>query len=365
MIAVDSSEQHSPLALLAREGGSAVCPLRWEGGFLHLLDQRKLPEEENWLPHTTASEVADSIRTMVVRGAPAIGIAAAFGLVLEAYALYEEESDAFEKQWLQAASLLESARPTAVNLMWAVRRMVAVFNANKDADPIDLPVILEKEALSIWREDVEANLIMGRLGAALCPSNVNFLTHCNAGALATGGYGTALGVVRACKKLGKTVRVFADETRPWLQGVRLTAWELMKDDIPVTVVVDSVAATLMRQGKVNAVIVGADRIAANGDVANKIGTYSLAVLAKAHKIPFYVAAPISTIDPHTSSGDDIPIEERDPAEVASYPSFSPDIYNPVFDVTPNELVTAIITERGVLVPPFTQRIKAVLPPHSV
>lgn len=365
MMSATSVELRSPMAVLENEGGSTVCPLRWEGGFLYLLDQRRLPEEEIWLSYTNASEVSDAIRSMVVRGAPAIGITAAFGLVLEAYALQEEESDTFEEQWLKAAGLLESARPTAVNLMWAVRRMVNVFSAHKEMDGMDLPGLLETEALSIWNEDVAANLLMGRMGASLCPSNVNFLTHCNAGALATGGYGTALGVIRACKQMGKTVHIFADETRPWLQGVRLTAWELMKDEIPVTVVVDSVAATLMRQGKVSAVIVGADRIAANGDVANKIGTYSLAVLAKAHNIPFYVAAPTSTIDFNTASGEEIPIEERDASEVVSYPSFSPDIYNPVFDVTPNELVTAIITEKGVLVPPFSHSIKAVLPPLSV
>lgn len=355
------SEAISGLSILERDGASSVCPLRWEGGFLYLLDQRRLPEEEVWVSCTNASDVADAIRAMVVRGAPAIGIAAAFGLVLEAYALQEEESDAFVERWLQSANLLESARPTAVNLMWAVRRMVNVFSAHKEMEFIDL---LEKEAVSIWNEDVNANLLMGRMGADLCPAKVNFLTHCNAGALATGGYGTALGVIRACKQMGKTVHVFADETRPWLQGVRLTAWELMKDGIPVTVIVDSAAATLMGKGKVNAVIVGADRIASNGDVANKIGTYSLAVLARAHNIPFYVAAPISTIDYNTDSGEDIPIEERDAGEVVSYASFSPNIYNPVFDVTPNELVTSIITERGVLVPPFTHSIQAVFPKSS-
>lgn len=355
----------SALALLERDGASSVCPLRWEGGFLYLLDQRRLPEEEIWLSYTNASEVADAIRSMVVRGAPAIGIAAAFGLVLEAYALQEEETAAFDELWMQGAGLLQAARPTAVNLMWAVRRMVNVFSSHKEMDRMDLPELLEKEALSIWNEDVSANLLMGRMGAGLFPSQINFLTHCNAGALATGGYGTALGVIRACKQLSKTVHVFADETRPWLQGVRLTAWELMKDGIPVTVIVDSSAATLMRQGRVNAVIVGADRIAANGDVANKIGTYSLAVCAKAHKIPFYVAAPISTIDCNMDSGADIPIEERDASELVSYTSFSPHIYNPVFDVTPNELVTAIITEKGVLVPPFRHSIQAVLPFLSI
>jgi methylthioribose-1-phosphate isomerase len=360
-----SNTAASALALLERNGASSVCPLRWEGGFLYLLDQRRLPEEEIWLSYTNASEVAGAIRSMVVRGAPAIGIAAAFGLVLEAYALQEAESAAFDELWMQAAGLLQAARPTAVNLMWAVRRMVNVFSLNKDMDRMDLPELLEKEALAIWNEDVAANLLMGRMGASLCPAKVNFLTHCNAGALATGGYGTALGVVRACKQMGKTVHVFADETRPWLQGVRLTAWELMKDGIPVTVIVDSAAATLMRQERVNAVIVGADRIAANGDVANKIGTYSLAVLAKAHNIPFYVAAPISTIDYNMDSGVHIPIEERAASELVSYTSFRPDIHNPVFDVTPNELVTAIITERGVLVPPFSHTIKAVLPPLSV
>lgn len=357
-----------PLSLLEGEGASSVCPLRWEGGFLYLLDQRRLPEEEIWLSYTNASEVADAIRSMVVRGAPAIGIAAAFGLVLEAYALQEADvSDAneFERCWMQAAGLLQTARPTAVNLMWAVRRMISVFSAHKEMDPMALLELLEKEAISIWKEDVEANLLMGRMGAGLCPARVNFLTHCNAGALATGGYGTAVGVIRACKQMGKAVHVFANETRPWLQGVRLTAWELMKDGISVTVIVDSAAATLMRQGRVNAVIVGADRIAANGDVANKIGTYSLAVSAKAHNIPFYVAAPLSTIDYNTDSGEDIPIEERDVGELVSYTSFSPNIYNPVFDVTPNELITAIITEKGVLVPPFRHSIKAVLPSFSL
>ncbi|MEA1990761.1 MAG: S-methyl-5-thioribose-1-phosphate isomerase, partial [Thermodesulfobacteriota bacterium] len=286
-----------PLSLLQNEGDTSVIPLRWEKHVLYLLDQRLLPHEETWLAYGSARDVAQAIRDMVVRGAPAIGITAAFGMVLAAYGLKDKDRDLFIGKWLEEAAFMLQARPTAVNLKWAVERLKKLARKHYDLSPGDLAAILEKEAISIWTEDVRANLAIGFHGQALLPETGGVLTHCNAGGLATGGYGTALGVIRAAISKGKEINVIADETRPWLQGTRLTAWELIKDGIAVTLVVDGAAGFLMQKGQIKAVVVGADRIAANGDVANKIGTYSVAELAKANNIPFYVAAPVSTIDP--------------------------------------------------------------------
>lgn len=317
--------------------------MRWDGNSLFLLDQRLLPREEVWLECRTASDVADAIRTMVVRGAPAIGVSAAFGMAMAARAGDDLQS---------AADLLKRSRPTAVNLAWAVDRMLAFAG-----DPV-------AEAERILEEDVAANRAMGRFGAELLGVTSTVLTHCNAGALATGGYGTALGVVRAAIESGRSVAVFADETRPYLQGARLTAWELQRDGIDVTLITDNMAGHFFQQGKFDAVIVGADRIAANGDTANKIGTYTVAVLAQAHEVPFYVAAPLSTIDPACPTGAEIPIEERSANEVVEMNGtrVAPEgihVRHPAFDVTPARLITAIITERGVLRPPFPEAIRNV------
>jgi methylthioribose-1-phosphate isomerase len=317
-----------------------VTPLSWHGDFLSLLDQRLLPREETWIDCRTAAEVADAIRTMVVRGAPAIGVSAAYGMAMAA---------ARGEDLQEAARVLKAARPTAVNLAWAVDLML---RANGELS----------EAERIHREDLEANKRMGRYGAELLGEHSTVLTHCNAGALATAGYGTALGVIRAAIEGGKRVAVFADETRPYLQGARLTAWELQRDGIDVTLITDNMSGHFFQQGKFDAVIVGADRIAANGDAANKIGTYTVAVLAQAHGVPFYVAAPVSTIDPACPNGTQIPIEERSADEVVDIfgARVAPEgiqVRHPAFDVTPARLITAIITERGVLRPPYEEAIR--------
>jgi methylthioribose-1-phosphate isomerase len=313
-----------------RTEGTAVEPLRFEDGALLVLDQRALPAEERWIRCETVEQVADCIRTLAVRGAPAIGLAAAYAL-----ALADDRS--------AAAELLRSTRPTAVNLAWALDQCR------------DAPDALEA-ARRLHREQHEADRRLAELGAELFTDRTRALTHCNAGALATGGYGTACGVLRAAWERGLLAEVWVDETRPLLQGARLTAWELRQAGIPHRVVADSAAGSLMAQGLVDRVVVGADRIAANGDVANKVGTYPLAVLAARHDVPFYVAAPISTIDPATPDGAAIPIEERDPAEVLT----GGDAFNPAFDVTPAELVTAIVTEAGVLKPPYDESIARAL-----
>jgi methylthioribose-1-phosphate isomerase len=318
----------------------SVQPILWLDNELQLLDQRKLPRQVVWVRCRDAHEVAVAIRDMVVRGAPAIGVAAAFGIALAA--LRGDDVPA-------AAEELRKARPTAVNLMWAVDRMMS---AKGD---------LLAEAQRMFAEDVEANRRIGRFGAALLGEKTTILTHCNAGALATAGYGTALGVVRAAAESGKRIAVFADETRPYLQGARLTAWELQQDGIDVTLITDSMAGHFFQQGRFDAVIVGADRIAANGDAANKIGTYTVAVLARAHGVPFYVAAPISTVDIATPDGSAIPIEERSADEVTSIGgvAIAPEgiaVRHPAFDVTPAALITAIITDRGVLRPPYHESI---------
>ena len=321
-----------------------LSPLRWEDGVLYLLDQLKLPGEEVWVACRTEDEVADAIRRMVVRGAPAIGCAAAYGVALAARSGADLE---------RASAVLAASRPTAVNLFWALEEMRRTAGG---------PEALEARAIEIHREDIAMCRAIGRHGAALVPDDATVLTHCNAGALATGGYGTALGVVRGAREAGKTLRVLADETRPFLQGARLTAWELQKSGIDVTVIPDSAAAFLMSRGEVSCVVVGADRIAANGDVANKIGTYALALAAARHRVPFYVAAPSSTLDPDTATGADIPIEERAGEELlqlggtALAPAGVPGRY-PAFDVTPAELVTAIITENGVARPPYGESLR--------
>ncbi len=312
----------------------SVETLRWKGDRLELLDQRRLPEETVYVTCRTAAETADAIRDMVVRGAPAIGCAAAFGIAL----------DAKRGASLTAAEkVLAQSRPTAVNLFWALERMRGI------ADP-------EAEALAIYAEDIAACRAMGAHGAELIADRARIMTHCNAGALATAGHGTALGVIRSARDQGKRISVIANETRPYLQGARLTAWEMVQEKIPVTLITDNMAGHLMSRGEVDVVIVGADRIAANGDAANKIGTYTLAVLAKRHGLPFYVAAPVSTFDAKIPDGSHIPIEERPAGEVTGYrgANWAPEgisVRNPAFDVTPADLITAIITERGVLSPP--------------
>jgi len=318
----------------------SVEPIRWRGDSLELLNQLKLPRDVEYVRCTTPHEVADAIRTMVVRGAPAIGVAAAFGMVLAK--MRREDVQA-------AANELRDARPTAVNLAWAVDRML---RANCDVT----------EAEKIFSEDVEGNRRIGRFGADLLGSRATVLTHCNAGALATAGYGTALGVIRAAVEQGKKIAVFADETRPYLQGARLTAWELQQDGIDVTLITDNMAGHFFQQHQFDAVVVGADRIAANGDTANKIGTYTVAVLANAHGVPFYVAAPFSTVDLATANGAAIPIEERSAREVTEIGGtrIAPNgisVRHPAFDVTPASLITAIITDRGVLRPPFTESLQ--------
>jgi methylthioribose-1-phosphate isomerase len=354
---IDAEDNDLPLSLLQREGNTSVVPLRWGKHVLYLLDQRLLPHDETWLEYRSARDVAQAIGDMVVRGAPAIGIIAAFGMVLAAYELKDEDKGSLTEKWLDEAAFMLRARPTAVNLKWAIEKLTKLTRRHSGLNPDDLAALLEKEAISIWTEDVKANLAIGFHGQALLPEKGGVLTHCNAGGLATGGYGTALGVIRAALSEGKEINVIADETRPWLQGARLTAWELIKDGIAVTLVVDGAAGFLMQKGQIKAVVVGADRITANGDVANKIGTYTIAELARANHIPFYVAASVSTIDPVTPSGDQIPIEERGPREITTFAgkeiaASGVRVHNPVFDITSHHLVTAIITELGVLTPPY-------------
>ncbi len=342
--------------------------LRWVPGALEMLDQRALPTRVAYLRFDSAAAVADGIKTMVVRGAPAIGCAAAFGVALEALRLRHVTRESFLSGMEQGIATLAASRPTAVNLFWALNRMRGKLDgllADKTLNVIDIAEALLAEAHAILDEDVRLNRAMGTHGAALLRDNMRVLTHCNAGALATAGHGTALGVIRSAVEAGKRLHVYADETRPFLQGARLTAWELMQDNIPVTLIADNAAGLLMRLGEIDAVIVGADRIAANGDVVNKIGTYGVAVLARRHGIPFYVAAPLSTIDAATPSGDNITIEERDASEVTGYGGtrWAPEgvaVRNPVFDMTPADLVTALITERGVMPAPDREQIRQVL-----
>jgi len=342
-----------------------IKPIEWKDDKVVMLDQRKLPHEEKYNSYEDYKGVADAIRTMVIRGAPAIGVAAAMGVAVGALGIGVTSFDAFYGKILKVSDALLRTRPTAVNLSWAIERMKAVCLLNKEL-PLDaLKMRLKEEAVAIFNEDIEANMNIGRNGQEFLNNEDTVLTHCNAGSLATAGYGTALGVIYAAKSAGKYIKVIADETRPRLQGAKLTAWELQKHGMDVTVITDNMAGALMKKGTINKVIVGADRIAANGDVANKIGTYTVAVMAKTHDIPFYVAAPISTIDMNICSGDDIPIEERDHEEVTHIDGqqITPDyvkIINPAFDVTPNEYVTAIITDNGVAKPPFNESLPALV-----
>ena len=334
-----------------------ITPVRWDGARLVLLDQTRLPTEEREIACTRWQEVADAIKTLVVRGAPAIGVAAAFGVALAGRQSQAADADALIADIEVAAKGLGATRPTAVNLFWALDRMRRTAAAARTLPVGEIRARLVDEASAILAEDIAGNRAMGAHGATLVPVGARLLTHCNAGALATAGYGTALGVVRAAHEQGKIALVWVDETRPVMQGSRLTAWEMAKEGIPHRLISDVAAASAMKQGQVDLVVTGADRIAQNGDTANKIGTYGVAVLARHHGIPFYVAAPWSTIDPSVQSGASIVIEERDAAEVRGVagrqtaPSESP-IWNPAFDVTPADLIAAIITERGVYRPPY-------------
>ena len=346
-----------------------IKTLEWTDAGVRFLDQTKLPTEEVYVTCKTYEDVADAIKTMIVRGAPAIGVAAAMGIALGVRESRAGNKAEMATEFDQICRVIGATRPTAVNLFWAIRRMQDKF-ASLQGDSIgQMKQELITEARRMHAEDIAANQAMGQHGAVLLPSSGTILTHCNAGALATAGYGTALGVIRAAVESGKKLQVFADETRPFLQGSRLTAWELMKDGIPTTLISDNMAGAMMRQGKINAVVVGADRIAANGDVANKIGTYTVAVLAKEHEIPFYVAAPTSTVDLQTPDGNDIPIEQRASTEVTHFAGkqIAPDgvrVENPAFDVTPNRYVTAIITERGVARPPFAESLQKLMAESS-
>jgi methylthioribose-1-phosphate isomerase len=341
-----------------------IPTLAWTPEGVQFIDQTKLPLQESYVLATNYEQVADAISTMVVRGAPAIGVSAAYGTVLGAIHSKAESAERFAPEFDRICARLAATRPTAVNLFWAINRMRVLF-AKLLAVGAPLAQIQEKllaEAHAMYEEDIAACMAMGAHGAALMPEEGGVLTHCNAGALATCGYGTALGVIRAAVERGKRIHVYADETRPFLQGARLTAWELMADGVPTTVICDNAAASLMRQGRIQAVVVGADRIAANGDTANKIGTYNVAILAREHGIPFYVAAPWSTIDLATPTGDAIPIEERPAREVTHHAGtqLAPNgvgICNPAFDVTPAKYISAIITERGALRAPYAESLK--------
>ncbi|MBU1689686.1 MAG: S-methyl-5-thioribose-1-phosphate isomerase [Gammaproteobacteria bacterium] len=335
--------------------------LRWQDHHLEMIDQRVLPARFEYLSYDSATSVAHGIRAMVVRGAPAIGCAAAYGVALEAQRLKETAPETFRNGMEEGFARLAQSRPTAVNLFWALQRMRQVWESMNAAAPAVVAERLLDEAHEVHAEDIRINRAMGAAGAALLADGARVLTHCNAGALATAGWGTALGVIRSAVEAGKKISVIADETRPFLQGARLTAWEMVQENIPVTLITDNMAGHLMAHGEVDAVIVGTDRVAANGDVANKIGTYMVAVLARRHNIPFYVACPLSTIDLNIALGAKIPIEERAPEEVTGFrecqwaaPGVK--IRNPAFDVTPAELVTALITERGVVREPNREKI---------
>ena len=350
-----------------------IKTIEWTDEGIRMLDQRLLPTEEKYLMLRSYEEVAEAIKKMVVRGAPAIGVSAAMGLALGASQSVGTSVADLEDDFDYMCKVMSETRPTAVNLFWAIERMRDRLRREKSRtkDPLEIKERLVEEALAIFREDIEANRALGRFGAELLSDGDTVLTHCNAGALATAGdYGTALGVVRGAIDAGKHIAVIADETRPFLQGLRLTAWELAKDNIPVTVITDNMAGHVMKSGKINAVVVGADRIAANGDAANKIGTYMVAVLADKHGIPFYVAAPISTLDLSLKSGNEIPIEERNGREVTHIKEhqLAPDgveVQNPAFDVTPNELITAIITDKGVARAPYVESLRALVEGNAI
>jgi len=336
--------------------------IEWTDEAVVMIDQRLLPVREIYVKCRTYQEVAEAIKEMIIRGAPAIGVAAAMGIALGAQGIKADRFEEFYREYEKICDLLAGTRPTAVNLFWAVDRMKRFCMDHKDVKVEKLKELIREEALKIYEEDIEINKRIGKNGNSVIPHGARILTHCNAGGLATAGYGTALGVIRAAHEAGKEIQVFADETRPFLQGARLTAWELMKDHIPVTLITDNMAGYFMKKGMIDLVIVGADRIAANGDTANKIGTYSVAILAKEHNIPFYVAAPISTLDLSLKGGDEIPIEERNIREVTHVfdSQIAPDgvkVLNPAFDVTPNRYITAIITEKGVMKAPFEEGLK--------
>jgi methylthioribose-1-phosphate isomerase len=346
--------------LLAEE--FMIRTIEWKDNAVVMLDQRLLPLHETYQTCTDYHQVAEAIRAMVIRGAPAIGVAAAMGVALGVKNAAAARIEDLDPQFEQICSVIAAARPTAVNLFWAVDRMKRVYGKERSGGVDEVRAALVKEAQAMHDEDIHANRQMGRLGQELIPDGARILTHCNAGALATAGYGTALGVVRAAVEAGKRVHVYADETRPFLQGARLTAWELQKDNIPVTVITDGMAGHFMRLGRIDCAIVGADRIAANGDVANKIGTYTVAVLARENGVPFFVAAPVSTFDLTIPDGSHIPIEERAADEVrkiqgVTITSEDVAVANPAFDVTPHRFVSAIITERGVARPPYLQSLR--------
>jgi len=334
--------------------------LRWNEDHFEMIDQRILPAEFEYISYTTANQVADGIRDMVVRGAPAIGCAAAYGVALAALNLKDTSRDEFANGMEEAFEVLAQSRPTAINLFWAIDRMRKKMNESEGSSKEIANVLLD-EAHEIKREDIEINRAMGKNGAELLNDGARVLTHCNAGALATAGHGTALGVFRSAVEAGKKISVIADETRPFLQGARLTAWEMVQENIPVTLISDNMSGHLMSHGEIDAIVVGTDRVAGNGDVANKIGTYMVAVLAKRHNIPFYVACPLSTIDRSIASGKEIPIEERPEDEVTGYrdcqwAAKGVKVRNPAFDVTPADLVTGLITEKGVVLNPTTEKI---------
>jgi methylthioribose-1-phosphate isomerase len=342
-----------------------IQTIEWTDAGVVMLDQKLLPGQEIYHTYTNYRDVAEAIRSMVVRGAPAIGIAAAMGVAIGVKTSPARSVEDLDREFEVICSTIAGTRPTAVNLFWAVDRMKAVYRRVHSLGLDEIRRVLVQESVTMHQEDIAANKEMGRFGQELIPAKARILTHCNAGALATAGYGTALGVIRAAMEAGKQVQVFADETRPFLQGARLTAWELQKDGIPVTVITDNMAGYFMHKGAIDCIIVGADRIAANGDVANKIGTYSVAVLAKENEIPFYVAAPISTIDINIPDGSHIQIEERDPDEVRKIQgvTITPQnvaIANPAFDVTPARYVSAIITDRGIARAPYSDSLQALM-----
>lgn len=342
-----------------------IKTIEWTDEGVVMIDQRRLPTQELYPVFKTHEEVARAIEEMVVRGAPALGVAAAMGVAIGAKNSAAKTLEDFERDFERVCKRISETRPTAVNLFWGVERMRWAFNhARRESAPVDrIKLLLIEEARAVHREDIESNRRMGQFGAELIPDEATVLTHCNAGALATAGFGTALGVIRAAVEAGKRIKVLADETRPFLQGARLTAWELARDDIPVTLITDGMAGHFLKAGEVDCVVVGADRIAANGDVANKIGTYMVAVAAHVNNVPFYVAAPLSTVDLALNSGDEIPIESRSDDEVTHFrgQQVAPDgilVANPAFDVTPHRYVSAIITDRGVAREPYDTSLKA-------
>jgi methylthioribose-1-phosphate isomerase len=339
-----------------------VPTIKWEGNSVYLIDQRKLPHTKEWCVCRSIDDVIAAIRDMAIRGAPAIGIAAGMGLALGSQSVTTDDYTTFRREFLEMTRRMKSARPTAVNVGWAVERMVKIVDEMRNHKVSAIREAVRRESEIMLERDIQVNRNIGQNGLRLVPDKANILTHCNAGALATGGYGTALGIIRAAFESGKQIHVFVDETRPLLQGMRLTAFELMEDGIPATVIVDCAAGYLMTKKRIDLVITGADRIALNGDTANKIGTYQLGVLAKENQIPFYVAAPVSSFDPDLENGDRIPIEERGPGEVVSFSGqqIGPDhvsAYNPAFDVTPYQYISAIITEKGVVTPPYRSSIR--------